>query len=356
MIRLFALLWLWLLAGCRESSPPTVALPTPARVPATLLTVQAGSPREFTHVGSVVSDLRVDVASRLSAYVLSLTVREGDAVHAGQVLARLDATDLEGNIRQAEAGVAAAEAAAADARTDAERVGTLYAQGHISDNEWRKVKLRESTTAEALQQAKAMRTTTRAQRLYTEIRSPRDGVVVAAYLRSGDLATPGRPLLTLESGQALFLETAVPERQLALLKVGALVSVQLDGLTAPLAGEVARIIPSADPVTRGFPVKIRLPATPGLMPGLFGRVVFRFGEDPDPVVPVSALTERGGLRGVFVADGDGYARFRWLRLGREWPDRVVVTAGLGAGERIVAAPAPQLRDGDRLILAGESRR
>jgi len=68
-----------------------------------------------------------------------------------------------------------------------------------------------------------------------------------------------------------------------------------------------------------------------------------------PVVPRQALVERGGLYGVFVVDGEGNAYFRWLRTGREWPDRVEVTAGLQSGERLVMVPDSALRDGDRIV-------
>jgi hypothetical protein len=61
------------------------------------------------------------------------------------------------------------------------------------------------------------------------------------------------------------------------------------------------------------------------------------------------VVERGGLSGVYVVGSDNTAHFRWLRTGREWPDRVEVTAGLQAGERIVSAPDSALHDGDKIV-------
>jgi hypothetical protein len=109
------------------------------------------------------------------------------------------------------------------------------------------------------------------------------------------------------------------------------------------------VVPSGAPISRSYQVKIALPETIGLMPGMFGRAGFVIGESRLPLVPRLALVERGGLRGVFVVDGENRARFRWLRTGREWPDRVEVTAGLNSGERLVAASEPALRDGDHII-------
>lgn len=338
-----------LLAGCGRDEAPVVPAAKTWQLP--VISVSAGAPLEYTAIGSVVSDQRVDVASRLSGYIRELNVQEGDRVRRGQVLARIDAADVEGNIRQARAGMAAAESARDDAKVDVERFQALFAKGNVSESEMRKVRLRQDAAQEALNQARAAFEAATAQRDYTEIRSPLDGVVVARVKRAGDLAVPGAPILTLETGRGLLFETAVTERQVARVVVGKPVVVRIDGLDAPLTGRVQRVVASADPVTRSYPVKIALPDAAGLLPGMFGRADFVVGETAVPVVPASALVERGGLRGVFVLDAAGKARFRWLRLGREWPDRVEVTAGLVAGERVVAVEEPALREGDAVGTA-----
>jgi RND family efflux transporter MFP subunit len=315
----------------------------------------SGAPLEYTTVGSVVSDQRVDVASRLSGYIREILVQEGDRVRRGQVLARLDASDVEGAIRQGRAAVGAAEAAFRDAQIDRERFQGLFDRGSISDNEWRKVRLRSDAARGALGQARAGLDTSLAQRDYAEIRSPLNGVVVARVKRAGDLAVPGAPLLTVESGRGLLFETFVAESRIAAIAEGKPVEVRIDGVSSPLKGTIARVVPSGDPVTRTYQVKITLPETAGLMPGMFGRAGFIVGESRSPLVPRHALVERGGLPGVFVVDSRGRVSFRWLRFGREWPDRVEVSAGLQASERFVAAAEPAMRDGDRISGADGAR-
>lgn len=333
-----------LLAGCGRQEEAAAPPPADWRLPVQV--VVAGAPLEYTVIGSVVSDRRVDVASRLSGYIRELHVQEGDAVRAGQVLAQIDAADVEGAIRQAQAALVAAEAAANDAKVDVERFHTLFEKGNVSDTEMRKVRLRHEAAQENANQARAALETAQAQRDYAAIRSPLDGVVVARLKRAGDLAVPGMPILTLETGRGLLFETAVTEKQVTPIRVGDAVAVRIDGLDAPLAGRVQRVVASADPVTRSYPVTIALPETAGLLPGMFGRADFVVGVTAVPLVPASALVERGGLQGVFVVDDAGTARFRWLRLGRAWPDRVEATAGLVPGERIVAVAEPALREGD----------
>lgn len=306
-------------------------------------------PVEYTTVGSVVSDQRIEVASRMSSYIRELLVREGDRVRRGQIIARLDGADVEGAIRQSSAGVGAASAGFNDAQIDFERFERLYERGSISENEWRKVRLKRDAARESLNQAQAIQNTARAQRAYVDIRSPDDGVVVARLKRVGDLAVPGASMLTLEIGRVLLFETSVSEVHVAAITVGSRVRVKIDTLPQVFEGTVNRVVPSGDPVTRSYQVKVALPETAGLLPGMFGRASFVVGKSKSVLIPVSALAERGGLRGVFLVDDAGLAHFRWLRTGREWPDRIEVEAGLKAGDRIVAAVSPGLREGDRIL-------
>ncbi|MFZ2950046.1 MAG: efflux RND transporter periplasmic adaptor subunit, partial [Desulfuromonadaceae bacterium] len=254
-----------------------------------------GAPVQYTAVGSVVSDQRIDVASRLSGYIRQILVQEGDRVRRGQILARIDGADVEGGIRQGRAVVGAAEAAFRDAQTDLERFQRLFEHGSISDNEIRKVRLKFDAAREALNQARAGFDTALSQRNYTEIKSPMDGVVVVRVKRAGDLAVPGAPILTLEAGHGLLFETFVAENHVAAITVGKPVEIGVDGLSSPLKGTVSRVVPSGDPVTRSYQVKITIPETAGLMPGMFGRAGFTVGESQSPIVPRRALIERGGL-------------------------------------------------------------
>jgi multidrug efflux system membrane fusion protein len=326
--------------------PPSVPPVRSWNLPVT--TVVAGSPRDYTAVGSVASDARIEVASRLSGYLRELHVREGDRVRRGQLLARVDAPDVDGAIAQARAGKASAEAAARDAQIDVERFGQLFATGMVSESEMRKVQLKLDAARESLNQAQAALDSAEAQRGYASITSPQDGAVVAVLRKPGDLVVPGAPILLVESVRELVFETTVTEKQVGRLKVGQQVPVRIDGLPAPVTGRIARVVQSADPVTRTYPVTIALPTTAGLLPGMFGRADFPLGSSDTIVIARTLLVERAGLRGVFVVDAQDTLRFRWLRIGREWPDRVEVLAGLAPGERVAGGVGAAVREGDRM--------
>lgn len=337
-----------LLSACGTEAPP---LPRAKAWPLPVTTVAAGAPLDYIAVGSVASDARIEVASRLSGYLRELHVHEGDRVRRGQLLARVDAPDVDGAIAQARAGRNSAEAGAHDAQIDVERFEQLFAKGMVSESEMRKIRLKLDAAREILNQAQAALDSAEAQRRYASIDSPQDGAVVEVLRKPGDLVVPGVPILRVESARELVFETTVTENQLAALSTGQRVTVRIDGLNEPVTGQVARVVQSADPVTRTYPVKVALPAIPGLLPGMFGRAEFPLGKSDAVVIARALLVERIGLRGVFVVDAQDALRFRWLRIGREWPDRVEVLAGLEPGERVAGNVSAEVHEGDRVTAA-----
>ena len=303
-------------------------------------------PSTYTTTGSVVSDISIEIASRISGFIQNITVREGEVVQKGRLLVTLDSADVEGAIRKAKAAVNKAASALEDAKTDAERFSALFKRGSASDNALRKAKLQRDMAGDSLKEAQAAFQTALSQRNYINITCPVDGVVIARQKRNGDLATPGAPILTVESARGLLFETYVAEARVGDIHIGDKVEVIIDALDDALAGTVIRIVPSGDPVTRRYQVKIALPETLRLLPGMFGRVHFIIGEEQVMVIPQKSLIGRGGLDGVFVVADNNRISFRWLRTARQLNGDLEVKAGLRPGERIVAIVQPDLRNDD----------
>lgn len=338
-----------LVAACGGDPQPHAAPVAREFQAATLVVAARDIPVLYTTTGTVVSDERVEISSRTSAYVRTLDVREGERVERGQLLATLDSKDIDANVRMAQAERDKAVAADRDAQRDLEDSDKLLARGMVAQAHQRKAMLQRLSTAETLLAAEAALTRAQSERQYTRILSPVAGVVVARHQRRGDLASPGTPLVTVESDTALLFDTHVVEKRVTQIGIGDRVALTIDALGAPLEGEVLRLVSSGDPMTRGFQVKISVPATPGLLPGMFGRVQFTIGSRKAVVVPTTALVDRGGLTGVYVVNVDGKLRFRWLRTEHGADDGRVVLAGLDAGERIVTAPNSRMREGDRIV-------
>ncbi|ACK54817.1 efflux RND transporter periplasmic adaptor subunit [Thauera aminoaromatica] len=344
----------FLLAACTDgsSSPRSASTPVAAEV---AVVRQARLPVTNDVTGNVVSDGRIDVASRVTGFIRQLDVREGQAVRRGDLLLRIDASDIDAAIAQARAGVQAAQEAWRDAQHDVNQNAQLVPAGAISADALRKSKVREETTRATLEQAQSALAAAQAQRNYVAITSPVDGVVVSVARRSGEMATPGASLMTVESREVLLFKAFVPERSLAAIKSGDSIPVRIDALgDERFKGRVRGVVPSGDGVTRRYEVDIVLPRDARLLPGMFGRLEILLDEKQAVTVPRAALVRRGGLDGVFVLQ-DGVARFRWLRTGQRLGDVVEVTAGLSDGETILASVADTVHDGMPIQVVGGAR-
>jgi len=315
------------------------------------------------------------LTSKTTGYVRSVDVRPGDHVNAGQVLAVLEANDSAASVRRARAGLEqsmesraeaenglrAAQAALRIAKSTHERVAALYAnhtiaqqeydetdaklRGAVAQEEMAKARLRGSGSR--IDQAKAEMGEAQATLDYARLTAPFAGQVIERRIDPGNLASPGMPLLVVEQEGKLRVETAVEESRAASVALGDTALVEIEALAKPISGTVGEIVPTVDVASRAFVVKVDLPADlVGLRPGMFARVSFRVGSRPRLVVPTTAITANGALDRVFAADGDRL-RLRMVTLGETQGPWTEVLSGLVAGERLVAAPTPALRDGAR---------
>jgi RND family efflux transporter MFP subunit len=181
-------------------------------------------------------------------------------------------------------------------------------------------------------------------RSYAEITAPFAGVVTAKSVDPGTLAVPGTPLLTIEREGAYRLEASVEESHLTAIRVGQPVSVTLDGIDRTLDARVSEIVPAVDAASRSYIVKIDLPNAPAVRSGAFGRASFSTGSRVALTIPAAAVSERGQLQSVLVAE-NGIAHTRLITAGLKTKDRIEILSGLTAGDKVIF-PVPQgLGDG-----------
>jgi RND family efflux transporter MFP subunit len=197
-----------------------------------------------------------------------------------------------------------------------------------------------------IEQAKAELSNAQTLLSFAKVTAPFAGVVTRKTVDVGDLAAPGGPLLIVEDPQQYRLEAQVDEEQIHKIEPGAKVPVVLDAFRkGELAGAVAEIVPSADPASRTFVVKIDLPPDPAVRSGMFGRARFETGEKQALTVPATAVFQRGQLTGAYVIGDDGVAHLRLITIGKRYGSNIEVLSGLEPGERIVADKADQVSDG-----------
>lgn len=348
-----ASLVLALLAGCGKKAEDKQAAIAGASIKADVVTVQkAVLPIVSTSPASVVAGQQAQIASRLMGYIREMNVQEGQAVIAGQRLFTVDPTDIQGQMNMARAGLAQSEAALADAKIDYERFGALYKEEAIAKMQWDKIRLQYQVSQQQTAAARAAFDTAAAQMKYATVQAPFAGVITQKMANAGDLAAPGRPVLALENPASLQVQTGVAREVFSQLKLGAAVSIQVDGQAGDLIGKVTHLVPAADPVTHSYLVKIDLPEGHGLRSGNFVRVAFPLGSREGIRIPVSALLERAGITGVFVVDAQGIAHYRMVRAGAVTGGNVEIQAGLNPGERVVTSATTNMQSGDKVVAQG----
>jgi len=395
-MRTALVLVLSLLSGCQGETPgtPTRAEPPVARSVRTHTLEMEPVQAAIEAVGSVRSRTQAIVSSKVLGYVREVRVREGDRVKAGDLLVSVDEAEFKTRVDRTEAALeeaarsadeaqrmneearAALVAAEADhryAETTATRFRRLLAQELISAQEFDGVEAKrksaealvaqararilslEAREAQARQRIEQARAELAAARLALEdarITAPMAGVVVERRVETGNLASPGQPLLVLDDQRQYRLEAVLGESAVGRVRLGAVVPVVVDSLPRPLEGRVAELIPAADPASRSVIVKLDLPVDTPLRSGMFGRARFSAGVRQALLVPAAVVVERGQISTLFVVGADGLARLRLVTLGERQGERVEVLSGLAAGERIVIEGAEGLADGSRVDVRG----
>jgi RND family efflux transporter MFP subunit len=301
----------------------TIGIPVPAG--ARILEVREEIVRTPVGVvGTVGSEERVNLSSRVNADVARVAVTAGDRVVRGQLLAELDARDLRQQLEAAEADLARADA-------EFRRTEELYRNEAATR---RQLELDEA----ALRAATARVEEIRVLLSHTRIVAPIDGVVVDRLVEAGDLATVGTVLLTIYDPGRMRLEAPVPLRLAGRLHPGDELEVELESPDRTVTGLVQEIVAAVDAQSRTRLVKVLLPEDPGpVLPGMFGRLLVPGDPRPAILIPRDAVYRVGQLTLVQVAGQDRAVR-RDVRLGAARGDRWEVLAGLAAGERILLHP------------------
>ena len=181
---------------------------------------------------------------------------------------------------------------------------------------------------------------------HSRVEAPFAGLVTQKQVDPGTFVPVGQPLFTLEDTSRYRLDATFNESDMRPIRIGGQATVAIDALgSSELTGKVAQIVPSADPASRTFLVKIDLPADPGLRSGLFGRARFSRGSRTALTIPRSAVIERGQMQAVYVLDAGNVATLRYVTTGNALGQQVEVLSGLESGERVAAAPGDrQLAD------------
>ncbi|HET9951376.1 MAG TPA: efflux RND transporter periplasmic adaptor subunit [Candidatus Eisenbacteria bacterium] len=343
-----------LLAGC-GGRHEKAAGDGGAPVSVAVLVVNPGTMEgELILPGRVEAREEVTLASRVAGRVTSLPVAAGGSFREGTTLVRFDAPEAREGLAAAEASWSAAKATLDLARRQEARFESLYVSKVAALHELELVRADRERAEAAERGAAAVASERRAS---VEIGAPFAGVVVRRRVDPGAEVSPGAPLLDIRSRDFGLVVAAVPEQASAALAGPAAVQVgdgawraaklvSADGMIDPLSRtRTARFRPvDGKPLEAGAFARVRLGAAPG-----GGARAGAAASGMDWLIPSRALVTRGALSGVYVLRG-GRASLRWLRLGRQAGDNVVVLAGLDPGDSVALDPTG-LVDGRRAEAA-----
>jgi RND family efflux transporter MFP subunit len=323
--------------------------PVPIVRTETTVATEAALPLLIEATGSVEAWRRASPGTKIMGRIESMPAREGDQVRQGQLLASFEKGDLEAAVSQAEAAVTMARAEMEHAVAQHRRMRTLHARGSATKKNVEDSEARFRVGTAGVKQAEANLAAAQVMLEYAEIRSPLDGWVVSRLAEVGDMTSPGMPLFVLEDLSQVKIKLTVAESDVVALKQGDEALVHVDVLAESRPAQIQRILPAGDPRSRTFEVHLLLSNPDNrLKSGMFARAGFEHGTRSAVLVPLSAVVQRGQLRGLFVIDVDDRARLRWVRLGRLEDGRAEVLSGLAAGERFVVSPPQGLADGVRV--------
>jgi len=310
--------------------------PAPAGLDAPAVQVRAvrqDQPTYYVAVGTVRSRTNATVSAQLNGRITRVLADAGQAVEAGDLLATLDSRELETRVAQSTSALEAAQSELTDAELQQARMARLLPEGAITqaqmdqaDARLRQARANVAAASKRIDEARIVLG-------YAQVRSPMSGVVQSRQADAGDLAFPGKPLFVIHNPRGLRLEAGVREGMIARVEPGSAVDVELTALDATVAGTVEEIVPSADPVSRTFLVRVSLPAAEGLYPGMFGRLNLPLEDRPTVLVPRAAISEVGQLRTVLVQVDGRWVR-RYVTLGEGGDSHVEVLSGLDGGETI----------------------
>lgn len=324
----------FVLAGCGHKTERATAELRPVAV--RVQTVERKS-RVATEdvVGTVQAKLRSVIEAKVSGKISQMLVVPGQKVKRGELLATVEAHEVQAQLDQALAVRQQAEG-------DLKRFTSLLEQKILSQSEYDAAQSKFRVAAAAVKEAETLLS-------YTKVTAPFDGTVTRKHADVGDLAVPGKPLLEMEDSTALRLEADVPEAVVGKLSLGDKLPVHISALETELAGVITEISPAADPGSRTFLVKLNLPAQASLRAGQFGRVAMPVGEAVALRVPASAVVQRGQMEMVFVVS-ENKAQLRLVKTGKHIGNEVELVSGVNSGEVVVVENAADLQDGQPLTI------
>jgi len=280
------------------------------------------------------------VSAQVTGRIVELRYDVGDYVEKGSVIARIDQTEASQVLAGSQAQVAQAQAAFDNARAELERTRDLARQKFVSQAALEKAEAAFRVAEAQLQTARAGAGQAATTKGYTTVVAPYSGVVSVRHVELGEMAAPGKPLLTGFDPTDLRVVATVPQYKVAEVKSTTKAMVEIPSIGKWVRATGITVLPSADAQTHSTRVRLDLPRDlRDVYPGVFARAHFSTGRARKLLVPTAAVVRRSEVTGAYTVDAKGQVLFRQLRLGEAAGDQgIEVLAGLAPGESVALDP------------------
>ena len=342
------------LSACSSNKKEASIANSDAPITVTVATPAAASTSEINVSGQVEASQTANISTRVMGIISMLKVKVGDRVNKGQVLATINSQDMLAKRGQTDAMINEAQANVNSAKKDVDRYTTLFNQQSATAKELENVTLQYNSAKARLDGARQMRNEVNASLGYTSLTAPFSGIVVQKMAEQGTMANPGMPILTIEQNGSYQVSASVPENLINQIKLGAKATISIKSIDKMIPATVSQINPSSQFTGGQYIIKLNIADAEknGLYAGMYATVSI---PTPDAVkvstsesgvmVPISSITEKDQLTGIYSISSNNTALLRWVRLGKNFGDKVEVLSGLGKDETFIVSAEGKLYNG-----------
>jgi RND family efflux transporter MFP subunit len=224
---------------------------------------------------TVISDNEKFITSRFMGFVKELYVSEGSLVKKGEMLYKIDTTDIDAKKRQAILQVSMYNTQFEIVKRNYERFQRLFKKGLVSKVQVEELQMNHNNLRDMISVAKAQLTEVNNQYKYLEITAPNDGVVTKKMIKVGEMAMPGMPALVLTDLSDIKIKTEISESNLFNIKRDGQVSIEIPSIKYKTTGKIISIIPSSNPLTHTFLMKISFKTNKNVYPGMYAKILVK---------------------------------------------------------------------------------
>ncbi|GGE07281.1 efflux RND transporter periplasmic adaptor subunit [Psychroflexus salis] len=298
--------------------------------------------------GKIKAAESTSIRTRGSSFVEEVYVKTGDQVRQGDLLIRLNNTDLQAKKAQVEAQIQQINAQLNNTQRDVKRYQNLYEKQSISAKELENIELQLVSVKAQKQAALQQLQEVNSEMKYYQIKAPFNGVITAKNVQKGDLANPQQAMLQLEGKSGFEIEVLVSERDIDNFQQGDSAVVRLDDADRKLTALISEVSSSSTSTGGQYKVKASITNTNNetLFAGMNASLSLKTDQLRKGIfVPKNSIIRRGELKGLYVVSQQNTALLRWVRVGGVVNEHIEILSGLAADEQIIILGESKLYNG-----------